>query len=149
MPRIFVFGAQPTPEQYQQQGLFVVRDPPLLGRGELSNAAMFPDFASMWNAPQHQFEYDPTSSGLPYYDEAVLQPVFAWLENHAADQKWNWLEHCVNNWRSLCVNVWLDHADQAQLFEQQWGDRFKLLPHAVTHNLKIRNSLENAVNDLG
>lgn len=139
MPRTYDFSAEKSPENYRNHGLFVPfldgagKRLTVLGKGEISLQDLWgPEPTGFLSGLRHQYDLQ-TPKGMHPYDNAVVDPIFAWLEEHC-EGRWSWLEHEINNYRSVATEVYIESPDDQQAFEAAWGQLFQRSEHAFEHN---------------
>lgn len=114
-----------------------IYDEPRSGRGEVSTFDLWgPGSIFLMSGQRHQFELN-TPSGINPYDNAVVDPVFAWLDENATGP-WHWIEGETNNNRSVYTNVFLQEDADISAFQERWGDMFDYTADYTKRNARWR-----------
>jgi hypothetical protein len=122
MPRIHDFDRDPS--RSDEDYIWSIFRDRRQGRGELSEVDLWgPQAIFHFDGLHHQFRLK-TPDGTSPYDNALVDPVYRWLEENTSGP-WHWLEGQTNNYRSVYTAVYIQDDADIEAFDASWGALFK------------------------
>ena len=109
------------------------------GRGEIDTFDLWgPRSLFLMSGPRHQFDLSPPK-GVSPYDNALVDPVYRWLEENTTGP-WHWIEGETNNNRSVYTAVYLERERDIEAFCESWRGIFKYSQETSADNAEWRKS---------
>jgi hypothetical protein len=122
MPRIHDFSRDPS--KSDPDYIWNVFRDQRQGQGELTEVDLWGPCAIFhFDGLHHQFRLKPPE-GQSSYDNALVDPVFRWLEDNTSGP-WHWHEGQTNNYRNVYTAVYIQDGADIEAFREAWGAIFK------------------------